>query len=59
MWTIELFLCKKVLSGRIQINSLEKNIPGSSLHCPRKKADFRENKGGSPLEGNFSSNPWK
>ncbi len=22
-------------------------------------ADFRENKGGSPLEGKFSSNPWK
>jgi hypothetical protein len=30
-----------------------------SLHCPKNKADFQENKGGSPLEGKFSSNPWK
>ncbi len=29
------------------------------LHCPKNKADFRENKGGSPLEGKFSCNPWK
>ncbi len=29
------------------------------VHCPKNKADFRENKGGSPLEGKFSSNPWK
>jgi hypothetical protein len=29
------------------------------VHCPKNKADFRENKRGSPLEGTFSSNPWK
>jgi hypothetical protein len=28
-------------------------------HCPENKADFREYKGGSPLEGKFTSNPWK
>jgi hypothetical protein len=33
--------------------------PQCSLHCPKNKADFRENKGGIPLEGKFSSNPWK
>jgi hypothetical protein len=29
------------------------------IHCPKNKADFQEKKGGSPLEGKFSSNPWK
>ncbi len=28
---------------------------GNGLHCPKNKADFRENKGESPLEGKFSS----
>ncbi len=28
-------------------------------HCPENKADFREYKGGSPLEEKFTSNPWK
>ncbi len=32
---------------------------GELLHCPNNKAEFRENKGRSTLEGKFSSNPWK
>ncbi len=35
------------------------NLLQTVPHCPKIKADFRENKGGSPLEGKFSSNPWK
>jgi hypothetical protein len=30
-----------------------------NIHCPKNKADFRENRRGSPLEEKFSSNPWK